>query len=298
MKRPARMTHVAVRTHDVDASIDFYRRYAGLSVAHERCDDGVRVVWLGETPHEPSFVIVLMSMEHAEAVDPSQTDHFGFDVASRDEVDRIAALAEREGRLKLSARDLGPIVGYITLVRDPSGNICEFSHGQSLHDRPGGAGMTLEEARRIALQKYGSLEEPRFDFVTEALAARPYASLLEELASSLAVEEDTDPNDDVSFGFVLRRADRTWILRLSMVARVAMLLRTRAGALEVVSRASGQAPDADEGAVLDRLEKHGVRALSREELEVPLPMQLFNVGPEECRVYQAFFSDTDRLPWA
>jgi hypothetical protein len=33
--------------------------------------------------------------------------------------------------LKLSARDLGPIVGYITLVRDPS-NTCEFSHGQSL----------------------------------------------------------------------------------------------------------------------------------------------------------------------
>jgi catechol 2,3-dioxygenase-like lactoylglutathione lyase family enzyme len=126
------MTHIAVRTHDVDASIDFYRRYAGLTVAHERCDDDVRVVWLGETAHDPRFVIVLMAMEHAHAAEPSPTDHFGFDVDSRDEVDRIADLAEREGRLKLSARDLGPIVGYITLVRDPSGNTCEFSHGQSL----------------------------------------------------------------------------------------------------------------------------------------------------------------------
>ena len=138
MTRPARMTHVAVRTHDVDASIDFYRRYAGLCVAHERCDEGVRVVWLAEKPHDPSFVIVLMAMQHARAAEPCPTDHFGFDVDSRAEVDRIASLAEREGRLKLSARDLGPIVGYITLVRDPSGNTCEFSHGQSLgHDTMG-----------------------------------------------------------------------------------------------------------------------------------------------------------------
>jgi catechol 2,3-dioxygenase-like lactoylglutathione lyase family enzyme len=131
-KRPARMTHVAVRTHDVDASIDFYRRYAGLAIAHERCDDGVRVVWLAEQVRDPHFVIVLMAMPHEPASDPAPTDHFGFDVESCAEVDRIAALAEREGCLKLSARDLGPIVGYITLVRDPSGNVCEFSHGQSL----------------------------------------------------------------------------------------------------------------------------------------------------------------------
>ena len=129
---PARMTHVAVRTHDVDASIDFYRRYAGLAIAHERCDEGVRVVWIAERATNPGFVIVLMAMPHQKLREPSPTDHFGFAVASRAEVDRIAALAEREGCLKLSARDLGPIVGYITLVRDPSGNTCEFSHGQSL----------------------------------------------------------------------------------------------------------------------------------------------------------------------
>jgi len=130
--RPARMTHVAVRTKDLGASVDFYRRFAGLVVAHEREDAGIRVVWLAERSSDPDIAIVLLEMPHERAPDPSPTDHIGFDVESRQEVDRISELARSEGRLKLEARDLGPIVGYVTLVRDPSGNTCEFSHGQSL----------------------------------------------------------------------------------------------------------------------------------------------------------------------
>ncbi len=126
------MTHVAVRTSDMNASIDFYRRFAGLMIAHEREEAGVRVTWLAERTTAPDFAVVLLEMPHAHAADPCPTDHFGFDVESRAEVDRISALADAEGCLKLSARDLGPIVGYITLVRDPSGNTCEFSYGQSL----------------------------------------------------------------------------------------------------------------------------------------------------------------------
>ena len=126
------MTHVAVRTQDMDASIAFYQRYARLEIAHERVDQGIRVVWLSERPDHPEFAIVLLEMPHARVHEPAPTDHLGFDVPCREEVDRIAALADREGCLKLSARDLGPVVGYITLVRDPSGNTCEFSHGQSL----------------------------------------------------------------------------------------------------------------------------------------------------------------------
>jgi catechol 2,3-dioxygenase-like lactoylglutathione lyase family enzyme len=129
---PARMTHVAVRCHDVPASIDFYRRYAGLQLVHERDDHGVQVVWLSHRREHPDFVIVLMSMPHEAVQEPSPMDHFGFDVGSREEVDRIAELARAEGRLKLGPLDAGPIVGYIALVRDPSGNSCEFSHGQAI----------------------------------------------------------------------------------------------------------------------------------------------------------------------
>ncbi len=130
------MTHVAVRSRDIDASLDFYRRYAGLEVVHERHDGDTRVCWISHRRDAPDFVIVLMEMPHERVLEPSPTDHFGFDVESREQVDRIAELARSEGRLKLGPLYAGPIVGYLALVRDPSGNTCEFSHGQSIKPDP------------------------------------------------------------------------------------------------------------------------------------------------------------------
>jgi catechol 2,3-dioxygenase-like lactoylglutathione lyase family enzyme len=129
---PARLTHIAVRTRDVDASVGFYTRYAGLHVVHERQDGGVRVVWLSHSKSEPDFAVVLLQMSHEPMPEPAAPDHLGFAVASRAEVDRVGELARGEGRLKLGPLDAGPIVGYIVLVRDPSGVTCEFSHGQTL----------------------------------------------------------------------------------------------------------------------------------------------------------------------
>jgi len=129
---PARLTHIAVRTRDIDASLAFYTRYAGLHVVHERNDGGVRVAWLSHAKSEPDFAIVLLAMPHEAMPDPAAPDHLGFAVASRAEVDRVGELARGEGRLKFGPADAGPIVGYIVLVRDPSGVTCEFSHGQTL----------------------------------------------------------------------------------------------------------------------------------------------------------------------
>lgn len=129
------MTHVAVRTADVGASVDFYARYAGLHLVHERVDGDVRVVWMSHQKDDPDFVIVLLGLPHEPAVEPSPTDHFGFSVTSRSDVDRIAELARREGRLTLGPTEGGPVVGYFTMVRDPSGNICEFSFGQPIRPR-------------------------------------------------------------------------------------------------------------------------------------------------------------------
>lgn len=133
--RATPMTHVAVRSTDVEASVAFYARYAGLSVVHERGDEGVRVVWMAARADDPDFVIVLLEMPHESTREPAATDHFGFAVASRDDVDRIAEAARRDGTLKLEPTDGGPIVGYFVMVRDPSGNTCEFSFGQPIHPR-------------------------------------------------------------------------------------------------------------------------------------------------------------------
>lgn len=130
----SRLTHIAVRTEDMEGSIDFYHRYAGFSITHERSDDGIRVVWLAFVEKDPDFVIVLLAMPHEAGREPGATDHFGFACASRADVDRVAELARREGRLKYGPVDAGPVVGYIVMVRDPSGNTCEFSYGQSIQN--------------------------------------------------------------------------------------------------------------------------------------------------------------------
>ncbi|MEE2703884.1 MAG: VOC family protein [Myxococcota bacterium] len=137
----SRLTHIAVRTRDVEASIDFYRRYAGFSITQDRTDDEIRVVWMAFTDEDPDFVIVLLAMPHEPLREPAATDHYGFDCDSRADVDRIGELARREGCLKYGPIDAGPIVGYIVMVRDPSGNTCEFSHGQAIRTgKPGERG--------------------------------------------------------------------------------------------------------------------------------------------------------------
>ena len=135
LERPARMTHVAVRAVDLDASVTFYERYAGLHLVHDRVDEGIRVSWLSDREKDPDFVIVLLEMPHEKMREPAATDHFGFDVASREDVDRIAEIAKQDGILKWGPIDAGPIVGYFVMVRDPSGNTCEFSHGQPINPR-------------------------------------------------------------------------------------------------------------------------------------------------------------------
>lgn len=135
-KRPsAPMTHVAVRTGDIDASIHFYRRYAGLHIVHRRGDGGTRVVWMSHNEQDPEFVIVLLEMPYEKLQEPTPMDHFGFAVDSREEVDQIAALGIEDNLLKWGPAEGGPIVGYFVMVRDPSGNTCEFSFGQPIHPR-------------------------------------------------------------------------------------------------------------------------------------------------------------------
>ena len=133
--RAAIMTHVAVRTTRMEESISFYQRYAGLHLVHDRTDDGIRVVWLSHREVDPEFVMVLLDMPHERQPEPNANDHFGFDVGSREDVDRIGTLARTEGRLKYGPVEGGRIVGYFVMVRDPSGNTCEFSHGQPINPR-------------------------------------------------------------------------------------------------------------------------------------------------------------------
>lgn len=126
----ARFTHVALQTRDIDASIAFYRKYCGLRIVHDRTED-FRVVWLGAGEQPPRFVIVLLHKDYARNEQP-EYQHLGLAVERREDVDRIYAEAAREGIAVWPPTDGGPVVGYFCAVRDPDGNIVEFSHGQPI----------------------------------------------------------------------------------------------------------------------------------------------------------------------
>ena len=134
MESQPQLTHIALRTTDLQRSVAFYGTYAGLVVAHEREEDGTRVVWLAERAEDPDFVFVLIPMAHSGHERPG-VHHFGFAVASRADVDAIAATARADGILREGPRDGGPVVGYFCIVDDPDRNWVEFSFGQPINPR-------------------------------------------------------------------------------------------------------------------------------------------------------------------
>lgn len=130
------LTHVALTVRDVDASVAFYARYAGMRVVHSRGANGRRVVWISDTTRP--FVVVLIEADPVGA----RLDgiaHLGVGCASREEVDRLAGMARAEGRLRVGPIDEGPPVGYYAIMADPDGHNLEVSYGQEV-------GLTVERA--------------------------------------------------------------------------------------------------------------------------------------------------------
>jgi catechol 2,3-dioxygenase-like lactoylglutathione lyase family enzyme len=129
------LTHVALFVKDPARTVDFYQRFVGLHVVHDRTDNATRVVWLSETARDPEFVIVAIAAAPGPAGVPPHMAHFGYDVPSRAAVDEIAARAREEGILEQLPTYAGEIVGYLCIVRDPDGNLVEFSHGQPINPK-------------------------------------------------------------------------------------------------------------------------------------------------------------------
>ena len=119
------LTHIALQANDLEASIAFYAAYAAMEVVHRR--EGV--VWLSDGTRP--FVIVLIDAPKVEST-LGPDSHLGVACASREEVDRLAALAREQGRLINGPEDYGPPVGYWIFVRDPDGHTLELSYGQDL----------------------------------------------------------------------------------------------------------------------------------------------------------------------
>ncbi|MCD1638226.1 VOC family protein [Pseudomonas stutzeri] len=126
------LTHLALHVPDLDACIAFYARFCGMRVFHERPGKGSRIVWIAEPGKERELIFVIMPGGADRALAANDYSHFGFAMASREEVDAVAELAREDGCLIWEPRDEPYPVGYYCGVRDPAGNYVEFSYGQPL----------------------------------------------------------------------------------------------------------------------------------------------------------------------
>jgi catechol 2,3-dioxygenase-like lactoylglutathione lyase family enzyme len=125
-----RWTHITINVSNLERSIEFYTSLCGLSIVRDRRPEGRHNVWLGpktEPGDDPTFVLVMIQDEVKARI-----DHFGFQCESREEVDRIAELARQQKILVEPPADLGGVVGYFAMVRDPDGHLVEFTAGQPL----------------------------------------------------------------------------------------------------------------------------------------------------------------------
>ncbi len=125
-----RWTHFTIPVTDIEGSIRFFIDVCGLSVVRDRRREGGSTVWIGPQPpagEEPDFVVVISRGEVKEPL-----DHFGFQCDEREEVTAIADRARASGTLVEGSIDAGGSVAYYAMVREPSGHLVEFTHGQPL----------------------------------------------------------------------------------------------------------------------------------------------------------------------
>jgi catechol 2,3-dioxygenase-like lactoylglutathione lyase family enzyme len=132
------LTHVAFAVADLERSVGFYRRYAGMQVIHRRGDGDTEVAWLSDLTRP--FVIVLVQQPGLADTPLGPFGHLGVACRSRADVDRLAAEAAGEGILRAGPADSGPPVGYWALIADPDGNTLEVAHGQDV-------AFTVEQAQ-------------------------------------------------------------------------------------------------------------------------------------------------------
>ncbi|MBI1760392.1 MAG: VOC family protein [Acidobacteria bacterium] len=125
-----RLDHIALMATDIERTAQFYCDWAGMEIIHDRRDPGHthRVIWVRRKADPAGLIIVLI--ENERTYPHGRMDHFGFHISSRAAVDALAERARAAGILVDAPQYAGPVVGYYCMIKDPDGNLIEFSCDQ------------------------------------------------------------------------------------------------------------------------------------------------------------------------
>lgn len=156
----------------------------------------------------------------------------------------------------------------------------------------------IDKYRTILSDAYKSLDQPDFGFVKKAFQVRPYEPLIKRLRDYAVVEELTEAEDDVCFSYLIKGQSALWKLDLSTVGPFGLCVRLKAQVSPNDFVTYGRDDLMGfEHKLVGLLKGAGIKLMSADELSVAVPMTLFNTARGEVRLYQALFSDRERLPW-
>ena len=124
-----RLTHLGLPVTDLDKSVAFYEKWAGMKLRERVDDNGIRAARLSQK--SGTFTLSLLEMPMMRMPMPSMM-HLGLNCDSKQQVDKIAADANKAGILVAAPIDSGPQLGYQTYISDPDGNNVEFAFGQKV----------------------------------------------------------------------------------------------------------------------------------------------------------------------
>ena len=136
----ARWTHIALRVLDIDAMIDWYERLTPMRLLDRREDETGFGAWLGMPDMaNPPFVLVLAQFfpdkdpfAGAELATLAPFAHLGMEMPTQADVDAVAERGKEAGCLAMPPTMMPPPIGYICMLRDPAGNMVEFSWDQGV----------------------------------------------------------------------------------------------------------------------------------------------------------------------
>ena len=126
------LTHIALPVTDLDASVDFYSRYARMRVVHRRNQAGHKnreIAWLSDGTRP--FALVLAEADTVERpLGPFA--HLGVACPTQEELHRLCEMAASEGALRQAPKATGGPAGTYAMLDDPDGHTLELSFGQEV----------------------------------------------------------------------------------------------------------------------------------------------------------------------